>query len=61
MSTITLAELQTWLHRENTPQRYRDGLTVLSGEFHLLPVDEYVANRFGSCWIEVNLLQRLTC
>ena len=47
MSTVTLAELQTWLHRQNTPQRYRDGLALLKAEFELLAVDEAVANRFG--------------
>jgi len=47
MPTVTLAELKTWLYRNNTPQRYRDGLTVLAAEFNLLPVDESVADRFG--------------
>lgn len=47
MSMVTLAELQAWLCRDNTPQRYRDGLTVLSAEFLLLPIDENVAIRFG--------------
>lgn len=47
MSTITLAELKIWLHRANTPQRFRDGLTLLITEFIVLPVDERVAEKFG--------------
>jgi predicted nucleic acid-binding protein len=47
MSTITLAELKIWLHRSNTPQRFRDGLILLTAEFVVLPVDERVAETFG--------------
>src|SRR5688500_18634121 len=47
MSTVTLAELQTWLHRQATPQRYRDALALLKTEFEIVSIDEAVANRFG--------------
>lgn len=47
LSLVTLAELNTWLQRSNTPQRYRDGLAILLPEFALLPVNEEVANQFG--------------
>jgi predicted nucleic acid-binding protein len=56
MSAITLAELQAWLHRDKTPQRYRDALSSLSAEFVVLPVDEEVAQRFGE--ISARLLDR---
>ena len=47
MSAVALAELKTWLHRLNTPDRYREGLAMLMTDFVLLPVDEAVADRFG--------------
>jgi predicted nucleic acid-binding protein len=47
MSTVTLAELKTWLHRRNTPARYHVGLAMAMTDFILLPVDEAIADRFG--------------
>jgi predicted nucleic acid-binding protein len=56
VSTITLAELNTWLHRQKTPQRYREELATLLAEFAILPVDAAVADRFGE--VGARLLDR---
>jgi len=47
LSTVTLAELKTWLYRSNTPIKYRTGLQALLRDARVLPVDDAVADQFG--------------
>ena len=47
VSVVTLAELKTWIYRRNTPTRFEQALQLLLQDFHIHPVNELVAERFG--------------
>jgi tRNA(fMet)-specific endonuclease VapC len=47
VSTVCIAELNTWLYRKNTPIRFREGFSAMMRDFTVLPVDETVAELFG--------------
>ncbi|MEX2171249.1 MAG: type II toxin-antitoxin system VapC family toxin [Pirellulales bacterium] len=47
ISTVCLAELKSWVYRKKTPVKYRRGLTDMLHDFHVLDVDEAVAEKSG--------------
>lgn len=58
VSTVTLAELKTWLYRSSTPTRLRESFSVLSAELVSLPINESVAETFGRIGAALNDLGR---
>ncbi len=53
VSTVTLAELKSWVYRRNTPAKYRRGLNDMLRDFQILPVDESVAEKSGEVGAEL--------
>jgi tRNA(fMet)-specific endonuclease VapC len=55
-SAISLAELQFWLLRKNTPPKYRREFAVFQQQVHLVDLDAAVAQKAGE--IGADLLDR---
>lgn len=55
-SSVTVAELGTWLHRSGTPVRFLAGLRAFEDDLVVLDVDESVADSAGR--IGANLRDR---
>jgi predicted nucleic acid-binding protein len=47
ISTVSLAELKSWVYRKKTPAKYRRGLSDMLQDFQVLAVDEQVAEEAG--------------
>lgn len=47
VSVVTVAELKTWVYRKNTAHRFAQSLDTLLRDFHILPLDEQIADLFG--------------
>jgi tRNA(fMet)-specific endonuclease VapC len=47
ISSVSVAELKTWIYRKNTPARYRSGLEDMLHDFQILDVDASVAEKSG--------------
>jgi tRNA(fMet)-specific endonuclease VapC len=53
ISTVTLAELKSWVYRKKTPAKYRRGLSDMLRDFHILDVDDIVAEQAGVAGAEL--------
>lgn len=47
LSTVSLAELKSWVYRKKTPAKYRRALGDMLRDFQILLVDEDVAEKAG--------------
>jgi tRNA(fMet)-specific endonuclease VapC len=53
VSVVTIAELKTWVYRKNTAQRYAHSLEAVLRDFHIIPLDDQIADVFGHVGAEL--------